>query len=460
MRSKLDKNVKKLVDEGADYADIRYGEGVSESINVKDDKVEEIESSSQKGIGIRVFYEGSWGFSSTNNIDNLERRAKEALKAAKTLSKISDTTKFGLEEMDIVDKKLTNDEGILPSEVTLDQKLALMEDAERNIRFSSDNIKSSQVTYQDFEGKEMFLNSEGSFIEREQIFLLVYLSSTAKKGDRLESYKDRIATKKGFGHLSYQDPIRKGKEVGEMSDKLLEAGKSPSRRMPVILGDRIGGLFAHEAVGHASEADIVLSGDSIFSGEKGNRIASEHVNIVDNPGLENRFGSYRFDDEGVEAEKTKIIEKGVLKNFLHSRETASRMDVKPTGNGRAQSYNKRPRVRMSNTYFENGEADEDELIRSVDNGIFIEGFKGGQVSTKEGNFTFGATHGYIIEDGERKGIVKSPTISGRTMEVLKRISLVANNLEIGDPGLCGKAGQRVMVDNGAPWMKVDEMVVG
>ncbi len=460
MREKLERKVGELSKKGADYADIRFERGTSESLNVKDGSVEEIESSNSRGIGIRVLYDGSWGFGSTNSVEKLDKASKKAFKTAKTLSKVTKKEKFSVNQDKSFDEKMSSDAKISPSSISLDQKLAILEEAERSIREVSDKIKSSQVSYNDYEGNKIFVNSDGSFLEKEESSLIIFLVSTAKKNGKIESYRDRLATKKGFEYFKRNDPVKKAVEVGKMSEKLLTAEKSPSKRMPVILGDRLGGLFAHEAVGHAAEADTYLSGDSIFKGKKGEKIASEQVSITDDPTIKEKFGSYRYDDEGVRSKRTEIIKDGRLEGLLHSRETASRMNEKLTGNGRAESYNCRPIVRMSNTFFEEGDIKKEELIRSMKNGIFLEGFKGGQVSTKEGNFTFGATHGYIIRDGERKEMVKNPTISGRTLEVLKKISMVAKNLEIGDPGFCGKSGQSVMADNGAPWMKVDEMVVG
>ena len=460
MREKLERKVEKLSEKGADYADIRFERGTSESLNIKDGSVEEIESSSSRGLGIRVLYNGSWGFGSTNSIEKLDKASKKAFKTAKTLSKVTKKENFAVNQGNIFDEKISSDARITPSSISLDQKLALIEEAERSIRGSSDKIKSSQVSYNDYEGNKIFVNSNGSFMDKEDVSLSIFIFSTAKNNDKIESYRDRIATKKGFEYFKESDPVEKAVEVGKMSEKLLTAKKSPSKRMPVVLGDRLGGLFAHEAVGHAAEADTYLSGDSIFKGKKGDKIASEQVSITDDPTVKEKFGSYRYDDEGVSSKRTEIIKNGRLEGLLHSRETASRMDEKLTGNGRAESYNCRPIVRMSNTFFEKGNINKEELIESMKNGIFLEGFKGGQVSTKEGNFTFGATHGYIIKNGETKNMVKNPTISGRTLEVLKKISMVAKNLEIGDPGFCGKSGQSVMADNGAPWMKVDEMVVG
>ena len=460
MRKKIEKALESVMEEGAGYADARFQEGTSSRIEIKNDEVDELGSSEDRGIGIRAFYRGVWGFASSNSDENLEATARRALKMAKYLRNTSDAEEFELDAKDSVDVSIDDNASIRPSYMSVDQKLAVLEDAERAMRHVSDYIKSSKVRYRDYDGRYLFVNSEGSFIEKERSSFACYFYATSKKQGRTESFLERSVANGGFERFTGDKPVKLAEKAARMADKLLDAEKNPTGRMPVILGDRIGGLLAHEAVGHAAEADTVLSGDSIFEGRRGEKLASEEVTLVDDPTLEERFGSFRYDDEGVKAGRTEIIREGVLNSFLHSRETASRMGCEDTGNGRADSYGSRPIVRMSNTFFESGGCSREELVESIDRGLIINGFKGGQVSTKEGNFTFGASHGYLVEDGEIKQMVRRPNLSGRTLKVLKNISMVGEDLSVGDPGFCGKDGQSVSTDNGAPEMKIDEMVVG
>ncbi|MCJ7450521.1 MAG: TldD/PmbA family protein [Candidatus Nanohaloarchaeota archaeon QJJ-9] len=458
MRDRLRRVVDSLKEKGADYADLRYENLDVTKLVIKDGEVETIKEGKSRGLGIRTFVDGSWGYYSTNSLDCLKDKAEKALKSAKALSKSSQKS-FSLQELPMVEEKLGSEAEIEPDSLPVDQKLAILEESERSM-MKKDGIKSSKITYSDYSGRYEFLNTEGSYISKKPSHIGLWCEATAKHEDKMESYTERTGTVRGFEHVREKDPVKMGEEAADMALNIVKAPKPPSGKMPVVIGNRLGGLFAHEAVGHAAEADSVLSGDSVFEDKKGSKVASEEVTMVDSPTLESKHGSYTYDSEGVGAERTEVIKKGKLNKFLHSRETASRFDEPPTGNGRADSFKGKPYPRMSNTYFEEGDHSKEDIIGSIDSGIYLKGFKGGQVSTAEGNFMFRTTHAYIIEEGEVKDIVRGPSISGKTLEVLKKVSMVAGDREVGDPGYCGKRGQTVYVDTGSPHMKVDELVVG
>ncbi len=460
VRETLQAICEQMEEDGADYADVRYERATQTNMEVKDRKVEEVSSGDQKGIGFRAFFNGAWGFASTNDPDALDEAAKSAVMSARALSRNSDIEPFDLEPRDPVEETVGSRASLSPGIMRPEQKLAVLEDAERTMRFHSDTIRSARVVYSDFEGRYMFANSEGTFIEKEPTHYSLYCYATAKSAGNVETYMERSASIAGLEHFQQADPIAMGRKAAEMAEKIVDAPRAPQGRMPVVIGDRLGGLFAHEAVGHAAESDTIQEGDSIFGGRRGDEIASGQVTVIDDPTLEDKHGSYAYDDEGVPAERTTVIDEGELAGFLHSRATASRDGVRSTGNGRAQSFSKRPVVRMSNTFFDSGDGSKEEMIESIDDGLYLKGFKGGQVDTSEGNFTFGTTHAYRIEDGELGEIVRGPSLSGMTLDVLRNISMVAGDRTIGDPGYCGKNGQTVYVDTGSPHMKVDEMVIG
>ncbi|MDY6789228.1 MAG: TldD/PmbA family protein [Candidatus Nanohaloarchaea archaeon] len=460
MRDKLEDAVDSMQKNGAEYADIRFESFDVNRLEIQDRKVEEITTGRDEGIGIRAFYKGFWGFSSTNDMGSIKEASKKAVRSAKALHKNSSREGYSLKEYPNVEKKLKQRADIPPGHMEMEQKLALLEDAERTIRNRSKKIKSAKVSYSDSQGRYIFVNSEGSFIEKNPTHFSIYCHATAKSGDRTETHLERSASINGLEHLREVDPVSLAEKAGDMSVKIVEAPRPPTGGMPVVLGDKLGGLFAHEAVGHASEADTVLAGDSTFEGIKGEKVGSEEITVVDDPTKKENHGSYRFDDEGVEAKRTEIIKDGVFDSFLHSKQTCSRMDVEPTGNGRAQSFSSSPLARMSNTFFEKGNHSKDEIMESIDEGLYLKGFKGGQVATAEGKFTFGTTHAYKIKDGEVQELVRGPSISGKTLEILRKIEMVGKDMNIGDPGYCGKSGQTVYVDTGSPHMKVEEMVVG
>lgn len=460
MRDTLEETIDMMQQQGADYADVRYERFTTSKAEVKDRKVEELSRGEDRGVGVRALYNGAWGFSSTTDVSAIEDAAKQAFKSAKALHKYGSVESFDLGSAPTVDTKVEQEGSMPPSTMRDEQRLAILEDAERTMRFHSDTIKSARVVYTDAEGKYMYHSSDGSFIERDPTHYALYCHATARKNDTVETYSERSASTTGLGQFHEDDPVNMAKEAASMAEKIVDASRAPQGEMPVVIGDKLGGLFAHEAVGHAAEADQVLKDDSVFAGKTGEKIASEQVNVVDDPTRDGNHGSYRYDDEGQAGKRTQIIKNGRLNSFLHSRETANRMDAELTGNGRAEAFSTRPVVRMSNTFFDSGDSSKQEMIEEIDEGLYLKGFKGGQVATAEGNFTFGTTHAYRIEDGEVKELVRGPSLSGSTLKVLQNIDMVGGDLEVGDPGYCGKNGQTVFVDTGSPHMRVRELVVG
>ena len=231
--------------------------------------------------------------------------------------------------------------------------------------------------------------------------------------------------------------------------------------MPVILAPGWPGVLLHEAIGHGLEGDFNRKGTSVFSNRIGEKVASDKCTIVDNGTLANRRGSLTIDDEGVPTQSTTLIENGILKGYLFDKMNARLMGKQSTGNGRRESYAHIPMPRMTNTYMLNGEDSLDNMISSVDNGIYAVNFDGGQVDITSGKFVFSANEAYLIKDGKVSTPVKGATLIGSGDEVLKRISMVANDLRLDSGvGVCGKDGQSVPVGVGQPSLKIDELTVG
>ncbi|MEE8357896.1 MAG: TldD/PmbA family protein, partial [Candidatus Hydrothermarchaeales archaeon] len=233
----------------------------------------------------------------------------------------------------------------------------------------------------------------------------------------------------------------------------------PSGAFDLVLDPNLTGVFIHEALGHAVEADLILQDESILKGKLGEEIASDLVTVYDDPTLEGSFGFYSYDSEGVKGEKTTLIEDGVLKSYLHSRETSSRLGQRNTGNARAQSFGNQPIVRMSNTYVKPGDHDIEELFEGIKHGIYLKGSKGGEVDTARGVFQFSAEEGFLIEEGEITKPIKDVALSGETLEILRRISALGNDFDL-SIGFCGKAGQAVPVGDGGPHIRTFATVGG
>jgi TldD protein len=259
----------------------------------------------------------------------------------------------------------------------------------------------------------------------------------------------------GYEVFDQCDPLKLAREATEEAIALLSAKPAPSGRFDVVLDQELAGVFIHEAVGHASEADTVLEGDSCLEGKIGQKIGSEMVTVRDDPTLL-RYGYYPYDSEGMPSHNTVIIEKGVMRAYLNSRESAAKLGGLP-GNARAGGL-ARPIVRMSNTFIDNGTMTKEEVFEGV-NGIYLKGSRGGQVNTGEGVFQFNAVMGYLIKNGQIGEAIRDVSLSGNTLKTLNSIVRVADDLKFSS-GRCGKGGQGVPVGDGSPHVLVKDAVVG
>ena len=306
-----------------------------------------------------------------------------------------------------------------------------------------------------------FVCSEGTGFSDHRPRTTIFLSIVMQKEGK---------TQMGFGSRMYQ----RGAEfiTSELIEELLQetvqqtlflfdAKQIEGGEMPVVMAAGSSGIFMHEAIGHAFEADFIRTGESIFTGKLGQRICNPNITIVDDGTLPYDAGMLRYDDEGSPGQKTTLVNRGILTSYLHDRISARHFGVKSTGNGRRESFRHMPLPRMRSTYMCAGEATEEDIIRSVKRGIYAQTFTNGQVQIGAGDFTFFMKKGYLIEDGQLTRPLRDMNIIGNGPQALQHISMVGNNLKIDhSAGMCGKAGQRVGVSQGLPTVLVDKLVVG
>jgi len=271
----------------------------------------------------------------------------------------------------------------------------------------------------------------------------------------------------GGGRFDYQYFIDKETALGYAREAVrqaivnLEAVDAPAGAMQVVLGPGWPGILLHEAIGHGLEGDFNRKGTSAFSGRIGERVASKQCTVVDDGTIRDRRGSLNIDDEGTPTQNTVLIEKGVLTQYMQDTLNARLMGVTSTGNGRRESYAHLPMPRMTNTYMLAGEYDPQEIIASVDNGVYAANFGGGQVDITSGKFVFSASEAYLIEKGKITRPIKGATLIGNGPDVLTRVSMVGNDFKLDTGvGTCGKEGQSVPVGVGQPSLLIDELTVG
>jgi TldD protein len=287
------------------------------------------------------------------------------------------------------------------------------------------------------------------------------LIAIAREGDKIRQYRKRIGGIGGFEKLLEKRPEAIAKDVAERSAALLKAEQARGGRFTVVADPEHIGVFAHEAVGHATEADVVISGESILTGKLGKEVGSDKVTIYDDPTFSDGYGSLKYDSEGTPAEKRTLIDKGILKSYILNREAAAKLNLKPNGGARAQGYNFRPIPRMSNTYVGPGDYSFEELIEDIDAGVYVKGTRGGEVDTTVGSFQFSAQEAFMIEKGQVTKPLLDVSLSGLTLETLKNIDAVGKDFSMTGIGFCGKADQlNLPVGNGGPTVRIRNVVLG
>jgi TldD protein len=463
MEEEIKKAIDSVVAKNVRYADIRLEKGYATVIDLRDDILRELSYGIDQGMGIRVLYNNSWGFSSSNEITKPELRDsfEDAFKISKSLSESSKRT----EAVTIADAKPVHDyyrlkPKINPNDISIEAKKKMVKGVYKAAKAHSTRIKSVSILYLDGYEEQIYANSDGSYIVTETPAVFMRVHAVAKRGDVLQEGRESIGAVAGFEIIEGADPALLGVKAADKAVRLLDAELPPGGELPVIMDNKLTGVFMHEALGHAAEADHVLYGESILKGKVGAEIAYEGLTVADDPTIENSHGYYKYDDEGAKSKRTEIIKNGVLVSYLHTRETAGRLNAMPTPNARANDYSEVPLVRMSNTVIEEGDWDFEDMRSDIPFGIYAKGMRGGQVDTVRGEFQFSAEEAFMIEDGALTKRLKNVSLSGRTLDVLKNIDAIGNDKKQGTIGFCGKDGQEVPVSEYAPHMRVKKILVG
>lgn len=436
----VDKILKIAMSDGGDFAEIFAEHTNTTAIAHEDKKIERAAVGIDTGYGIRVITSNKTAYGYTND-------PEELLNVAATMQgKINSSPPF-----------LKGDQGGLSYNLPhpLFKKeggdVELVKTAAETAWKHNSCIKQVQVNLRHTNRHIWIANSKGLNIENEKDDkIMVVLVIVEKDGVTQTGYEP-----------AFENFIPE--EIAQTAVKrallMLSARFAPRGIMPVVISSSAGGTMIHEAVGHGLEADLAGQGMSVYQGKIGKEVASKLVTVIDDATLTHRRGSFRFDDEGNPSQKTILIENGILKNYIHSLVTSRQMGVKPTGNGRRESYRNRPIPRMTNTMVEKGKDDPDSIIRSVTRGLLVKKMGGGQVNTVNGDFVFEAQEAYIIENGKIGEPVRGATIIGNGPEALMDIDMIGTDLGFGI-GTCGKEGQGVPVSHGMPTIRIPEITIG
>ncbi|MBP3929037.1 MAG: TldD/PmbA family protein, partial [Peptostreptococcaceae bacterium] len=348
---------------------------------------------------------------------------------------------------------------IYPNTVDYQNKIKVMKEAYTSAKEYSTDISQVNVTYMDKTQNILIANTEGLYIEDERIRTRLGISAVASKGSENQTGFEGPGRAKGFEMFEEIDPVYYGKEAARVAHTMLHAKNCPAGKMTVAIDNGFGGVIFHEACGHSLEATSVSKGNSVFSGKLNEQIASTKVTAIDDGTLANHWGSSNIDDEGNFTKKNVLIENGILKSYMIDKLNGRRMNMKPTGSSRRQSYKYAPTSRMTNTYIQAGDDKPEDIIKSIDNGLYAKKMGGGSVNPVTGEFNFSVAEGYIVKNGEIKEPVRGATLIGKGSEVLMNIDMVGNNLAQAQ-GMCGSVSGSIPTNVGQPMIRVKEITVG
>ena len=437
----------------ADYLEVRLDETATNRIVYRGRELEEIGRTRSFGGNVRALLRGGWGFVSFNEPSELRKRVEEAVEAAghvgKETSQFAEVAPVG----DTVPLELKNDPRMVPLAV----KKKMLDRYNETI-LSVDGVTSTNITYSDAHKRVLFASSEGSYIEQERIDVVSRLSATARKNGDMQQASMSLGALNDFSYVETLGET--ARHLGERAVELLAAPYVEAGTFPVVLDPILAGVFCHEAFGHLSESDFVYENERMKEiMVLGRQFGQPHLNIVDGAAVPGLRGSFRYDDEGVPAQKTDLIRDGILVGRLHSRETAGKMGERVTGNARALDYRFPPIVRMTNTYIERGEMSFNDLIADIDEGVYARNWFGGTTSMEM--FTFSAGEAYMIRNGKVAELLRPVKLTGNLFTTLMNIDALGNDMDFNQGGGCGKAGQMPLpVSNGSPHIRIRDVVVG
>ena len=451
---------KQIVDDtlqSCDDGELYLEDTKSETIILDDNKIKSSDYSTDLGYGFRAVTGDVVAYSHSNEISdkslkNSSQNLKSSLKGKRGTynTEIKNTNQKFYNDIDPVEEK------------SLKSKIDILNEINNYARSLDSSVKQVTANFLGEKKNIEILRSGGQLLNDERPLVRFNVSVMVEKNGRKETGVYGVGGRQSYDvYLENENWKKVCDEAFRIATTNLDSKPSPAGEMKVVLGPGWPAILIHEAVGHGLEGDFNRKKTSVFHDLVGKKVASEGVTIIDDGTLDNRRGSLNIDDEGTPTEKTVLIENGILKNFMQDRLNARLMNTKSTGNGRRESYKHIVMPRMRNTIMLNGNNTQEEMIKSVDKGIFAVSFGGGQVDITSGKFVFNCTEAYEITNGKIGSPLKGATLIGDGPSSLKEVLMVGNDMML-DPGIgtCGKAGQGVPVGVGQPSLLIDKMTIG
>jgi TldD protein len=438
---------------GGDFAELYAEERSGFALSLDDGRVERPQSGRELGASVRVVQGDASYF---GYVDGLAE--PDLLRVAESVAQALRGEARAPEAIARVERAEGHPIGRRPEEIDASTKAEVLRVCDESARSAGPEIAQARVGYAETRRRVEVFRSDGRAAADDRTRVRLGVQVVARRADRVETGTDTLGGHVGW-ELLEERPERVAESAARKALTMLEARDAPSGRLPVVVGNGFGGVLLHEAVGHGLEADAIQKRASVYAGKLDEQLAEPFVTAYDDGRREGEWGSDGIDDEGTPTRRTTVIEDGRLTSYLYDLLRARKDGVESTGNGRRESFRHLPIPRMTNTFFAPGEATPEELIAGVERGLYAVSFGGGQVEPATGDFVFGVSEGYLIENGEVTAPVRGATLVGNGLEALRAVDGIAGDLEIAT-GFCGKGGQSVPAGVGQPHVRIRELTVG
>ena len=455
--SDLDKIMHKITKNNVDYADLYFQYSKNEFWSIEDGAVNNGTYSIDQGVGIRSVSgeKSAFTYSDDININALDEACKivNAIKNQGQSNNIPLKTSKNSNQLYSASNPLDSLDGL--------SKIKLLEKVEQIARSLDPRIKKVSASLAAQYEIILIKNFYGQLIEDVRPLVRLSISVIAEADEKREQGSAGGGGRYNLDYFTDEILNKYASEAVKQALTNLDAIAAPAGLMTVVLGSGWPGILLHEAIGHGLEGDFNRKGTSAFSNKMGTQVAAKGITVVDDGTIKNRRGSLNVDDEGNQTQNTKLIDDGKLVGYIQDSLNANLMNMEITGNARRESYAHLPMPRMTNTYMLNGNYHPEEIIKSVENGLYSSNFSGGQVDITNGKFVFAASEAWVIKNGKLTHPVKGATIIGNGPDILNKVSMVGNDMQLDSGvGTCGKEGQSVPVGVGQPTLKIDEIIVG
>jgi TldD protein len=439
---------------GGEFAELFVEDRRSLSVRLEDGRIEDVSSGADRGASIRLVRGETTSFGYADSLDEpalvaLADRLSASMSEAPSLP-----ASLGVVILAPI-RAVRRD----PESVDTAAKADVLRAIDEVARGRSSEVRQVVASYS--EGRQQVLvgNSRGTYARDDRTRLVLGVSVVAQRGDVIQTGRETLAGLTGYELVEDADIAAFAGDVADRTIVMLGSDPSPAGRMPVVLAGGFGGVLFHEAVGHGLEADFIVKRTSIWEGRLGQKVAGDFVTAYDDGISAGMWGSGLIDDEGTPSERTAVVDHGVLSSYLTDLLRGEKLGMRSTGNGRRQSYRHLPYPRMTNTYFAPTGLAAADLIGDTPRAFYAKSLAGGQVDPATGDFVFGVSEGYLIEDGRIGRPVRGATLIGNGAAVLESIDAVADDLDV-RAGMCGKEGQAVPVGTGQPTLRLRELTVG